>query len=236
VSTTPTLTPAEQLLSRLLSLAVHELRTPVTVVAGYLRMLLREQGGPLSDQQRKMIEEADRSCARIGAIVSEMSDLGKLESSEFALGRQNFDFAALVAEVASDMHDGDDRGVRLESRGTDQPMMVTGDRVRLASAVRALMQAAIRERGEPGVIVAECSTIADSNPPWAVLAVGAEPLLASLAEEARGNPPSFDEWRGGLGLALPVGRRVIEAFGGSVWSASGNHSRAASALRLPLHS
>jgi signal transduction histidine kinase len=199
-------------------------------------MLLREQGGPLSDQQRKMIEEADRSCARIGAIVSEMSDVGKLESSEIALGRQNFDFAALVAEVASDMHDGDDRGVRLESRGNDQPMMVTGDRARLAATVKSLMQAAIRERGEPGVIVAECSAVTDSNPPWVVLAVGAEPLLPSLADQARGNPPPFDEWRGGLGLALPLGRRVIEALGGSLWSASDNHSRAASALRLPLNS
>ena len=236
MSTTPTLTPEEQLLSRLLSLAVHELRTPVTVVAGYLRMLLREQDGPLSDKQRRMIEEADRSCARIGAIVSEISDVGKLESSEFALGRQNFDFATLVAEVASDMHDGDDRGVRLESRGTDQPLMVTGDRARLAATVRALMQAAVRERGEPGVIVAECSAITDSNPPWAVLTIGAEPLLPSLADQARGNPPSFDEWRGGLGLALPVGRRVIEALGGSLWSASGTQSRAASALRLPLNS
>jgi hypothetical protein len=98
------------------------------------------------------------------------------------------------------------------------------------------MQAAVRERGEPGVIVAQCSAITDSKPPWAVLAIGTEPLLSSLTEAARGTPPSFDEWRGGLGLALPLGRRVIEALGGSLWSASGNHSKAASALRLPLSS
>ncbi len=75
-----------EVLPRLLSLAVHEFRTPVTVVAGYLRMLLREQGGPLTDKQRKMLEEADRSCTRLGALVAEMSDLGKLESGD-ALAR-----------------------------------------------------------------------------------------------------------------------------------------------------
>jgi signal transduction histidine kinase len=52
--------------ARTLSLTVHELRTPVTVVSGYLRMLLKEQGGPLTEKQRKMLEEAERSCGRIG--------------------------------------------------------------------------------------------------------------------------------------------------------------------------
>jgi signal transduction histidine kinase len=87
---------------RALSLAVHELRTPVTVVAGYLRMLLKEQGGPLSEKQRKWLEEAERSCGRIGALVAEMSDLGKLESKQLSLARQTFDLAAVVAELASE--------------------------------------------------------------------------------------------------------------------------------------
>ena len=61
-----------------------------------------------------MLEEADRSCERISALVAEMSDLGKLEAHELAVARQEIDLAALVAELASDMHDGEDRGVRLE--------------------------------------------------------------------------------------------------------------------------
>jgi len=47
-------------------------------------------------------------------------------------------------------------------------------------------------------------------------------------------PDAFDEWRGGLGLALPVARRVIEKHGGTVWCASGPNARATAALRLPL--
>ena len=69
-------------LPRTLSLAVHELRTPVTVVAGYLRMLLKEQAGPLNDKQQRMLEEAERSCGRISALVSELSELGRLEGGE----------------------------------------------------------------------------------------------------------------------------------------------------------
>src|SRR6185295_7386735 len=117
---------------RVMSLAVHELRTPVTVVAGYLRMLLREQAGPLSDKQKKMLEEADRSCSRLGALVAEMSEFGKLEGGELALANQEFDLAALAVELASGLHDGVDRGVQLESQApAATEIRVAGDRTRI---------------------------------------------------------------------------------------------------------
>jgi signal transduction histidine kinase len=223
----------DDLFPRAMSLAVHELRTPVTVVSGYLRMLLREQAGPLTEKQRKMLEEAEKSCARIGALVGEMSDLGKLESGEAAFGSQAIDLAALLAELASGMHEGDDRGVRVEARGTSQPVMVNGDRARLSTALRALMHAAVRERGEPGVIVVECNVLTDTTPPAALVTMGDEATVRELLEAARATP-WFDEYRGGLGLALPIGRRVIERQGGVLWSAGGEQRRAGSALRLPL--
>jgi signal transduction histidine kinase len=212
---------------------VHELRTPITVATGYLRMLLREQAGPITDQQKKMLQEADKSCARIGSLVAEMSELGKLEDGQITVPRVSLDLSALIVEVASGMHEGEDRGVRLETR-VQGPVMVTGDRTRLAAAIGALIHAALRERGEPGVIVVECSTLSDANQAWAIVTIGDEADTTSLAAAARTTPPPFDEWRGGLGLALPVGRRVIEAHGGALWSAGGEKARAASALRLPL--
>ena len=215
----------------MLSLAVHELRTPVTVVSGYLRMVLKEQGGPLTDKQKKMLQEAERSCERIGALVAEMSDLGKLESRQLAVARQDVDLAALLADVAVNMHQGEDRGVRLDVRVPATPVMVTGDRARLSATITTLLHAALRERGEPGTIVADC-VVLDGT--WAVLAVGDEGALPSLIDAAAGTPPPFEEYRGGLGLALPVARLVVEALGGAVWSATGGRPRAGSALRLPV--
>lgn len=222
------------LFPRAMSLAVHELRTPVTVVAGYLRMVLREQAGPLTEKQRKMLEEADRSCARIGTIVSEMSELGKLESKELAVALADWDLAGLAVELAREMHEGEDRGVRLEVRGADRPLTVSGDRARLAAALKALMHAALRERADPGVILVQCAMITDNSQAWAVVAIGDEAVAQALIAGARTAPTAFDEWRGGLGLALPIGRRVIEAHGGALWSAPGDTPRAGSALRLPL--
>ena len=155
------MTIEHNVLPPVMSLAVHELRTPVTVVAGYLRMLLKEQAGPLTDKQKKMLEEADRSCGRLGAIVAEMSELGKLEAKDLAIAHQDFDICALAAELASGMHEGRDRGVTLEVRSS-APVMVTGDRTRMAAALKALIHSALRERGEPGAILLERSSWPDT--------------------------------------------------------------------------
>lgn len=227
------MTTEHDLFPRAMSLAVHELRTPVTVVAGYLRMLLREQGGPLTEKQRKMLEEADRSCTRLGAIVAEMSDLGKLEAQELAIAKAEIDVAALLAELASGMHEGEDRGVHLELRGVDSPLIVAGDRARLQAAFTALLRSALRERGEPGVVVAQTVVRTDSTSSRVIIAVGDPSIVSSLIDMADA-PPPFEEWRGGLGMALPIARRVIEAHGGTVWSGAGAQSRAAAALQLPL--
>src|SRR5688572_31266690 len=70
---------------KVLSLAVHEFRTPLTVVAGYLRMLSTDRVGPLSDSQRRVIDEAERSCGRLSSLLSEVSEV-----AHFHQGRLTF--------------------------------------------------------------------------------------------------------------------------------------------------
>jgi two-component system cell cycle sensor histidine kinase PleC len=225
------LEPGTNHLLRTLSIAVHEFRTPVTVVAGYLRMLLREQGGPLTDKQRKMLEETERSCGRLSALVNEMSELVKLDSHALTIARQDVDVAELVAGLAGDVREGSDRGVGLEVRANG-PLVIAGDRPRLSAALTALMHAAVRERGEPGTIVIDCSTRHEDSA-WAIVAIGDAPAIERL-RDARPQGPQYDEWQAGLGLALPLARRTIEAHGGTLWSDPLSRSRAAAGLRLPL--
>jgi signal transduction histidine kinase len=126
--------------------------------------------------------------------------------------------------------------VRVELHGANQPVIVSGDRARLAAALKSLVHAALREQGEPGVVVVDCSVMksdaASNAGAWAVVAIGVPSLIAGLRDRI-GAPRAFDEWIGGLGMALPVARRVVEAHGGALWSVDGT-SRAAAALRIPL--
>src|SRR3989440_11496804 len=93
-------TSSEASYPQLLSLAVHEFRTPASVVGGYLRMLQRDTDPPLSERQRRMIDEAEKSCARLVAIVAELSDIGKLDGAAISLGREPLDLFSLAGGVA----------------------------------------------------------------------------------------------------------------------------------------
>jgi len=217
----------------LLAMTVHELRTPLAVVSGYLRMLAREQGGPLTDKQKKIVAEAERSCDRLTTLVADVRELARLYEDKRPPAEQDVDLMALLAELATNMHEGRDRGVRLEVRGPDRPVIVKGDRARLSAALHTLMYAALRERGEPGAILAQCSTIDNADGIRSVVvAFGPPEMVPELTARAPGETRLFQEYRGGLGMALPMARLVIERHGGAVWSIDG--VRAASALRLPL--
>jgi signal transduction histidine kinase len=223
---------------RTLSLVTHELSTPLSVALGYLRMLLREQAGPINEKQRKMLEEAERGCSRIAGTLKEVTQLRKLISNEVNLARDTFDFGALVEELASGMHESRDRGdVTLHVIRSDGPLEVVGDRKHLTEAVSAVLRASLRERGEPGAVVVEVSRLSGS-PPSILLMVGDEPVRRALRAET---DRTYDEWQGGLGVARTMARRIVEAHGGAMWSTAkpdvGDRQRpgwsAGSAIRIP---
>jgi signal transduction histidine kinase len=201
--------------SKLLSLAVHEFRTPASVVGGYLRMLQRDNDPALSERQRKMVEEAEKSCARIVALVSELSEIGKLDGGSVSLARQPLDTFALVGEVAELVHEGEDREVRLQLRGEEHGASMSGDAPRLRAAFDAIFRAILREKPGPTTVIADRRLVMGDNQTSAVVIVSED---ASVQEAYEREPVPFDEKRGGLGLALPLARRVIEGHNGRLWS------------------
>ena len=134
--------------AQLLSLAVHEFRTPVSVVGGYLRMLQRDAESPLADRHRKMVEEAEKSCARLVALIGELSEISKLDDQSLKLQEEPIDLFALVREVAGEIHEATDRGVRLQAAGLASGAMLNGDAVRLHKAIASLLRGVARAAGQ----------------------------------------------------------------------------------------
>jgi len=200
---------------QLLSLAVHEFRTPVSVVGGYLRMLQRDAADPLTDRQRKMIDEAEKSCARLVAIIAQLSDISKLDAGLIGLARQPLDVFPLMSEVAEHVHDAEDREVHLEVRGEAAGATVLGDAARLRTAFEAILRAILREKPGPCTVVADRHRTTAAGPSSAVIVIAEEADVQAVYD---GAPGTFDERRGGLGLELPLARRIIEGHGGRVWS------------------
>src|SRR5262245_57932039 len=220
---------------QLLSLAVHELRTPSRVVAGHLRLLLRDGGEPMSDQQRKMIAEAEKSCARFIALVGELSEISKLDSGAAPLARHPIDVFALAGEAAEHVHEASDRGVRLELRGDAAGAPATGDATRLRAAFQAVFRAMLREKVGPATVVADRRRAMRGGQSMAVVVIADESDVQAVYD---GPADVFDERRGGLGLTLPLARRVIEGHGGRIWAPpvadGGDRARGSAVIELPI--
>src|SRR5207249_3116248 len=115
--------------------------TPASVVSGYLRMLQRDSDPPLGERPLKLINEAEKSCARLVAIISEMSDLAKIDSDTAAIQRESFDLFPALRKVARDVQESAERGVHLIIKGDSEGAPMTGDRIRVEAAFLALFRA-----------------------------------------------------------------------------------------------
>lgn len=215
--------PVDPRWPKILSLSVHEFRTPMTVVAGYIRMLLKDRAGPLSEQQRKLLEEAEKGCARLTALLTEVGELSNLEAGTAPFNRQPVELHTLLRQTVDQLPPLPDRDVPVELRADVDTISIEADPVRLAQGFASVMKALRRE------IITESPLIVrlrDAGGAAEVL-IGDDEAIAAFETQGDAAHESFDEWRGGSGLILPVARRIFEAHGGRIHGALGGRKTGA---------
>ncbi|HEY3380900.1 MAG TPA: HAMP domain-containing sensor histidine kinase [Vicinamibacterales bacterium] len=220
--------------SRLLSLAVHELRTPLAVTSGYLRLLLRHFGDNLTDQQRKLVQESDKSCGLMAGLLDELSELAHFDEVQARSHPTPIAIGALLNEVAAGIAEGRDRGVRLAVCALVPDVAVVADPARLGTALGTLLTAVLRERATTGTVVAACHvTQREDTSRDVVIVIGDEATADSLPATHNEPSPSFDDLRGGLGFRLVLAARVIAALGGHMASPIATPGRLGIVVSLP---
>lgn len=216
---------------KLLSLAVHEFRTPITVVGGYIRMVLKERAGPISDQQRKLLEEAEKSCGRLSALVAEMSDLSGLEGGTSAFNPAPLDLKQVLTEAAASLPELTDREVAVVIEGSGEAPL-SGDATRLRTAMTSLLTGLRREVVLSDRLIVRCLDGGNGSGASTRLAIGEPEAIDAIAAADPATLEPFNEWRGGSGLSLAIARRVVERHGGRVYAPPGG-ANAGALVTLP---
>jgi K+-sensing histidine kinase KdpD len=198
-------------LARLISLVAHELRTPLSVVSGYLKMLASERTGALTDPQRRAIAGADRACQHLTALASDMSWMGRIERGEVSASRAPLPLAALLREMAATHTPHDEHPVLVEAVVPDD-FTITADASHLRRALTTMLAAVVRAAPDHATVQIASARRAPLLLIAMAPAPGVDTLLALDIDTLE--PP--DESQGGLGVGLPLARRLMALDGGSL--------------------
>ncbi|HEX6324403.1 MAG TPA: histidine kinase dimerization/phospho-acceptor domain-containing protein [Vicinamibacterales bacterium] len=219
---------------KVLSLTVHEFRTPLTVVAGYLRMLSTDRVGPLTDTQRRVVEEAERSCARLSALLGEVSDVAHFHQGRLTFMRGPVALSRLLEGIT--LPETPERPVRLAVGNGAGELTLEGDATRLGMSLSAVAAATAREIADAAVlhVVPELRDVDGAR--RAFVAIGSEAVAHEILTSPLAALPAFDATRGGSGLSLVLARQVLEEHGAQLYGAPGDRPRAGAGIAFPLSS
>jgi signal transduction histidine kinase len=225
---------AVQLRDDFLSIAGHELRTPISALALHLETQLQAPDGTPLDKLRARATKMLGQTARLSRLVEELLDVSRVSSGRLVLEVESFDLGQLVREIAERLREDFERAqcpVELdvhEVRGR-------WDRGRVDQIVMNLLTNATKYgKGKPVRIrVAQEDGVA-------VLVVADEGIGIAAEDHER----IFERFEravsprkyGGLGLGLWITQQLVEVHGGSIAVDSRPDAGATFTVKLPLES
>jgi PAS domain S-box-containing protein len=218
-----------------LSIASHELRTPVTSIKGYTQLaktLIRE--GDLNTSQ-EYLEIALDQIDRMSRLILELLDVSRIETGRLEIRREPINWPSFVRDVVHHHHTSvNDRRFHLNVPEKSE-RIVNGDRDRLEQVLGNLMENAVKyspegsdiyvvveDRGE-SVVTAICDR---------GIGIPADEIQQVFERFHRGRQVSSTNY-GGLGLGLYITKQIVERHGGSIWVESKEGSGTTFFFSLP---
>jgi signal transduction histidine kinase len=209
----------ERLKDDLMKMIVHDLRSPLTAILGTLEMTVDGDLGPLSDEQRRMLKEAQQRGDDAVHLIDDLLELAHLEESTVLLELEEMETATLLEEVR------DEWRVRVARRGarltvaSAPSLRVRADRHLIRRVFSNLIGNALNHAGE-GVEIAISAHPApeDHGTRFSVTdnGIGIPPAYHDLIFRKFGSIRGLQGTRPSSGLGLTFCKLAVEAHGGRI--------------------
>jgi signal transduction histidine kinase len=244
-TTLDSLEQAARLKSQFLSIASHELRTPVSVLVGYRDLLANGSLGPVSPAQAEALETMRVQLARLAGMADEAARFARLRGERVTLDTQPWDLEPIVtAAVAAARTAGSRRTVAIAMECGPGLPRIEVDPLALEQGIFQLVTNGIRFTPDGGQVTVRAHRrgaevvieVRDTG-------VGIEPerlesLLTRGAASHEVNhhrtATSLEFNSTGLGLGLGIARAVVEAHGGGLTATSRPGEGSVFIITLPL--
>jgi signal transduction histidine kinase len=227
-----------QVQEEFISIASHELKTPLTTIKGYVQLLLRQVSRPDPSRERMapLLDELDRQVRRLEELVSDLLDVSRIEQGRLELRVEPMDLVQLGAEVVLRFESAPER-TPAHQLVLDAPATVTGvwDPARLDQVITNLLSNALKyspDGGEVRLSIRQAGDVAE-------ITVSDQGIGFASSERHRlfqpfmrglGTPSTI----GGTGLGLYIARRIVERHGGTITGDGAPGRGATFCVRVPL--
>ncbi len=227
---------ALQIRDDFLSIAAHELKTPITAITGHLQLMQRraERNNSLSERDQRALRTLNEQTLRLNRLIHTVLDISRLQIGQLAIEHAPLNLQALVQQVVETTAATAERH-QLALHIPDHAVTVVGDEVRLEQVLQNLIQNAIKYSPEGGPIEI---TLAE-QPDAVTLTVtdhgigipdGAlEHLFACFYRAANVAGTHIS----GMGVGLYVVKEIVALHGGSIDVRSAENQGSTFALSLP---
>ena len=219
------------------SMASHQLRTPLTSVKGYISMVLEGDTGDITPMQRKLLEEAFASSERMVHLISDFLNVSRLQTGKFVIDTSKVDLAELVGqEVAGLEATAKVRSLKLQYRKPKYFPVLYIDEGKIRQVLMNFIDNAIYYSTERTTITVKLR-VEDGD---AVLEVHDTGIGVPKSEQQRLFTKFFRATNArrqrpdGTGIGLFLAKKVIVAHGGSMVFESTEGEGSVFGFRLPI--
>lgn len=215
--------------SEFISIASHQLRTPLTVIKGYISMILEGTYGKIPAKQQAPLEKVYESGERLIKLIENLLSISRIESGRMKFGFSSVQFVEVAASVADELQaPAKARGLVLKFNSPQkQPPKLQMDTEKIRQVMINLVDNSVKytQRGTITVAVKFMNEGDDQH-------ITAPSVVFSVTDTGTGVKPEdkdrlFNKFirgqgsqlinTGGTGLGLYVGRMMVEAHGGNIW-------------------
>ena len=220
--------------------AAHDLKTPLSILNGYVDLLHSEKLGPLSERQKEVLRDMQASGKRLEQFIQDFLTFSALETGglrmQFAAGNIN-DCLSEVCRLWSNRFQ--EKGIALYFLANDKLPVFPFDSPKLERVISNLLENAFKFTPPSGTVwlhaephmwdrrAAELPSAAERR--RQNLSVP-NAVKVSVSDTGPGIPPEFHlevfddffrlpgtETQEGMGLGLAIARRLVQGMGGKIW-------------------
>jgi signal transduction histidine kinase len=143
---------AMQARDEFVSIATHELKTPITVLKGYTQAL-QGRSGALGDLDRRALAAIDRQTDRLVHLINELLDVSRIQVGRLELRPEEFDLVELCREVVERFAMISENGARARLEAAELTLLGNWDRGHIDQVLTNLVSNALKYSPEGGDVV-----------------------------------------------------------------------------------